>query len=56
MWILLGLGDMERVLALMEAGDRDGVPFEHANVEPRFERLRTNPRFIALMRRHGFSP
>jgi TolB-like protein/Flp pilus assembly protein TadD len=52
----LGLGDVERVLDLLESAfeDRDHA-LVYLNVDPRYETLRTQPRCRALLRRLGLS-
>jgi len=54
--ILVGLGDTRRAVTELEAADRAGAPLEHLNVDRRFDPLRADPRFLALLRSHGFAP
>jgi tetratricopeptide (TPR) repeat protein len=49
-----GLGEYRAAIEALEQADRGGEPLDGLNVEPRFAPLRSDPRFVALLRRHGF--
>ena len=53
--IYVGLGEYDAAVAELEKGDQAGEAMDHINVEPRFQPLRSNARFVALLRRHGFA-
>ncbi len=53
----LGLGDDEQTLAwLQKAADEHANQVIYLNVDPRFDRLHSNPRFQDLLRHIGSSP
>jgi serine/threonine-protein kinase len=55
--IYLGLGEIERAFEWFEKAveDRDGMLI-HLHVDPAFDRLRTHPRYGALLRRMHLEP
>ena len=55
--IYTGLGDKERALEWLEkAFDDRSLEMIFLKVDPRFDRLRADPRFANLLRRMGLSP
>ena len=53
----LGLQDDDRVFTALEAAYQERHPYLiFLNVEPVFDRLRTDPRFVALKKRVGLTP
>jgi TolB-like protein/DNA-binding winged helix-turn-helix (wHTH) protein/Flp pilus assembly protein TadD len=53
--VKVGLGEREEAVAELEQADREGEPLAEINVEPWFNGLHKDSRFLALLRRHGFS-
>jgi len=53
--VYVGLGEYDAAIEELEKGDQAGEAMDHINVEPRFQPLRSNARFVALLRRHGFT-
>lgn len=53
--IRVGLGDNDAAIGELEKADQDGESFEYINQDSRYNPLRSNPRFEALLRRHGLS-
>jgi serine/threonine-protein kinase len=51
----LALGENQKAIMELEMADRAGEPFDHMNVDHRFDALRSDPRFVALLRAHGFT-
>ena len=51
----VGLGEHHAAVEELEKADRGGEPLDGLNVDPRFMPLRSDARFVALLRRHGFS-
>jgi len=52
--VFIGLGERNSAVKELEAAETDGEPLDHLNVDSRFEPLRTEPKFLALLRRLGF--
>jgi lipopolysaccharide biosynthesis regulator YciM len=51
-----GLGETDAAMQNWRRQIATASPFDHLNVEHRFDSLRANPHFLTLLRRHGFTP
>src|SRR5262249_4583745 len=51
-----GLGEKEQALAWLERAEQQQVPLHHVNVDQRFNVLRSEDRYLQLLRRIGFPP
>jgi tetratricopeptide (TPR) repeat protein len=55
--VYVGLGESEKALASLQQGyETHTYPLIFLNVDPRFDSLRSEPRFQALVRRIGLRP
>jgi TolB-like protein/DNA-binding winged helix-turn-helix (wHTH) protein/Flp pilus assembly protein TadD len=54
--IYTGLGEKDQALAWLEKAEEQGVPLHHMNVDQRFDSLRSDTRYLQLLRRIGFPP
>ena len=52
--IYTGLGEKNQALAWLEKAEDQGVPLHHINVDQRFDCLRSDDRYLKLLRRIGF--
>jgi hypothetical protein len=56
-YVLLALGERERAIALLsEAVEQRSASVMWINVDPRFDALRTDTRFAALLQKIGLEP
>jgi hypothetical protein len=53
--VRVGLRENERAVAELEKADQEGEPLDGLNTESRFSPLQKDPRFLVLLRKHGFS-
>jgi serine/threonine protein kinase/tetratricopeptide (TPR) repeat protein len=52
--IYLGLGDLDNALTLLEQGaEQHFAPFATLGIDPLFDKLHSNPRFVHLMQRYN---